>query len=88
MDLTTATSAQIADLEKDLRLEDALREKLRKNEMAPSEKYEFPMTDAQEYGWYARPEFVKKDPWFQGRNGSEVTKYADIYVASQGTACA
>jgi hypothetical protein len=85
MDLTTATVAQIAELEKDLRIEDALRGKMRKHDMTPADKYEFPLTDAQEVGWYHRAEFVKKDPWFQGRNGSEVTKYADVYVATQGT---
>ena len=57
---------------------------MQSTEKPPSDKYEFPLTDAQEIGWYCKPEFVTKNAWHRGRNSCEVTQYANTYVTCMG----
>jgi hypothetical protein len=56
MDLSTASVGNLASLEKDLQTEAKLQEMLKRAEQPPREKFEFPMTDAQEIGWYVTKE--------------------------------
>jgi len=55
-------------------------------EVAPPDKYESPLTSANEYGWHSKVNLVGKNPMFSfSRNTCEITKYADAYHAMSGT---
>ena len=60
-----------------------LPEGLKRSQMAPREKSDFPMTEAQELGWDASEAKLNKR-WYYTRESSEVTKYASAYVAMAG----
>ena len=60
-----------------------IKEKIR-NELfkIPSEKYKWPMTQSQEIGWDA-PIGLNTN-LRRSKNGSDVTRYADVYVTMNG----
>jgi len=66
----------------------ALLTSLRRADMPPQEKSEFPQTCNQEYGWHGGKPLVKPDNathlWHKGLKMSEITNYVDSYVSTQG----
>lgn len=59
---------------------------VKNRDLLPVDKYESPVTSAQENGWHARIMLVKKNPMFdQARNSCDVTQYADAYYSMTGT---
>lgn len=49
----TNTSAEIETLRKDALVDGILRDRIKKSLQDPREKYEYPITQQHEYGWFA-----------------------------------
>lgn len=62
-----------------------VREKIRKaitsNQQIPKDKFEYPVTSAQEIGWYSKP-LVDNSRWNHGCHNTPISHYVDSYYVT------
>lgn len=52
-----------------------------KSNQIPKDKYEYPITSAQEIGWYSKP-LVNNSKWERPLSSTPISQYADNYYVT------